>query len=228
MKRSILMLGAAMLLLPLMVVGQVANENLANGIIAARKKEAAMLQQYNWNQRTEILKNGTLQDLRIDLMSCDGEGNTQRSLLNDQQGQLPGGFLRKRIAENQRKDLEKYVHDVGKLVDQYTLPSAGKVIDFLATAQVTPSTTPQGTTILQVNGSGVVVPGDTFNMTVDGRTLRVISMQISTFYNTDPVTVSATFKQMNAGPNHMQYATVEATGKDATVMIHNYDYVSQQ
>src|SRR5439155_1918221 len=127
MKRSILMLGAAMLLLPLMVVGQVANENLANGIIAARKKEAAMLQQYNWNQRIEILKNGTLQDLRIDLMSCDGEGNTQRSLLNDQQGQLPGGFLRKRIAENQRKDLEKYVHDVGKLVDQYTLPSAGKV-----------------------------------------------------------------------------------------------------
>src|SRR5436190_22531646 len=104
-----LITGAAALLFPMVLIAQVQNESLARGIIAARKKDAAMLKQYNWNCRTEIMDSGQLQDLRIDLMTLGPDGQPTRSLLNDQPGQLPGGFLRKRIEENKRKDLEKYV-----------------------------------------------------------------------------------------------------------------------
>lgn len=220
-----LMLCLATILLPLTLVGQVQNENLANGILAARKKEATLLAFYNWNCRTEITQNGTLQDLRLDLVTCNPDGSLQRTLLNDQQGQLPNGFFRKMIAENQRKQVEKYVTDLRGLVDQYTLPSAGAVINFLASASVQPITTPSGQTMLQVVGSSVVIPGDSFIMTVDGRTLAPTSLQITTTYNGDPVTLTASFKAMRAGPNHLQFATVELPAKNVTVTIHNYDYV---
>jgi len=226
MKRiSVLALGATILLLPLMVIGQIPNEGLVNGILAARKKEAAMLQQYNWNRRTEILQDGNMQDIRIDLMSCPATGIPQGSMINDIPGKLPGGFIRKKSAENKRKELEEYLGGIRKLVDQYTLPSAGKIVDFLATATITPGTTPEGTSILTANGNGVVTPGDTFTMVFDGKTMQAVSVQVSTIFKGDPVAVTATFKQIANGPNYMQYATVQATGKEATVNIHNYDFV---
>lgn len=216
----------ALFLLPLCASAQVQNEGLANGIINARKQVAALLQQYNWNSRTEIIKDGKVEDLRIDLVSLGADGQPQRTLLNDQQGQLPGGFLRKAIEEKKRKELEEYVSALSKLVEQYTLPSAGKVIDFIAKAQVQPVTTPDGKTILNLNGSNVVNPGDTFGMTVDGRTLHPINVQITTTFKGSAVTITANFKDMKTGPNHVQFATVSVPDKGITVNIHNYDYVS--
>jgi len=217
--------GAALMMIPALSAAQVQNEGLANGVVAARQKNAALLGQYNWNCRTQVTQNGSMQDLRVDLVSLGPDGQPQKTLLNDQPGQLPGGFFRHAIAENQRKQLEQYVAGVGKLVDQYTLPGGGKVVEFLSTASVQPVTTPQGTTILQVSGTGVVVPGDTFSMSVDGHSLLPTGVQISTTYNGDPITVSATFVTVpGGGPNHVRFATIESPNQNLTVTIHNYDY----
>jgi hypothetical protein len=228
MKRSILMMGVASLLLPLMVTGQVRNEDLSSGILAARKKQAALLQQYNWSSSTQVLEDNKIQDIRVDSVSSGPNGQPQRTLVNDQPAQLPDRVLRKAVAEKKRKELEQYIAGLAKLLDQYTLPSAGKIFDFLAQARVSPTTTPDGRTVLQVSGNSVVVPEDTFAMTVDGRTLLPTSTQITTSYNGDPVTVSATFRTMPSGLNHLQYATVSAPKKKLTLMIHNYDYIANQ
>lgn len=228
MKRfNLFVLGAVALLLPLTVIAQVRNENLANGIIAARQKQAALLRQYNWNCRTEIIENGNLQDLRIELVSYGPDGQLQHSLLNDQQGHLPGGFFRKAIAQGQRKQLEESVKKLGKLVDRYTLPADGSVIDFLSAASVMPMTTPDGQSALQVHGNNVVKTGDSFTMTLSASTLEPLSVQISTPFEQDgEVIVSASFRTMKSGLNHMQFATAQIPSKGVTVMIHNFDYVS--
>lgn len=213
------------ILLPLTAVAQVPNEGLANGVVAARQKNATQLQQYNWNCRTEITQNGNLQDLRIDLVNLGPDGTPQKSLLNDQPGQLPGGFLRRAIEKGNRKNLEEYVGGLAKLLDQYTLPGAGKVIAFLVQAQVQPITSPEGKTILQVTGNGVVVPGDTFTMKIDGTSLLPISIEITTTFQGDAVTVSGTFKTDRSGLNHLQYATITVADQNLSVNIHNYDYV---
>ena len=215
---------AFILLLPAaLLVAQVPNQDLANRVIEARKKDAAKLQQFNWNSRTEIVVNGKVEDIRIDLVSLGANAQPQRSLLNDTPASLPGGFLRKRIAEDKRKDMEKYLKGLSKLIDQYTLPSAGKVIDFMAAAQIMPVTM-EGKTLLQVTGNSVVADGDTMTMTLDGQTYHTTSLQINTFFEGDPVTITASFKLNAAGVNHAQFATAEIPGKGITVMIHNYDY----
>lgn len=221
-----LLLAAIVLALPLTLTAQVQNENLANGVIAARKKNAAAMLQYTWYSRTETQQNGETQDIRLDQVTCGPNGQPQRTVVNDQPGKLPMGFFRKAVTESNRRDLAKYVQGVEALIDQYTLGSSGKVIDFLAGAKVLPGTNADGTLNLQVTGNGVVVPGDSFSITFDGKSLLPISMTINTTYTGDPVTVSATFRTNRAGLNHVQYATVQLPGKNATINIHNYDYES--
>lgn len=207
------------------VAPQAQSESLANAILAARRKNAAMLQQYNWNSRAEVLQNGKLEDLRIDLVTVGPDGQPSRTLLNDQPGQLPGGFLRRAIAQGQQQQAEKTAKEIGALVDQYTLPSAGKVIAFIVQAQVQPITSPQGTSQLQVTGSNVVAPGDTVTMLFDGSTLQPVSISINTTSNGDAVSVSGTFATMASGLNRLQYATASVPSKQLTVLIHNYDFV---
>src|SRR4051812_23496193 len=89
--------------LSLSAKAQIANEGLADKIYAAQKANAASLKQYSWSSRTEVLDGGKVQDVRIDSVSCGPDGQLQRTVLNDQSSPLPHGFLRKRIAEDERK-----------------------------------------------------------------------------------------------------------------------------
>lgn len=202
----------------------VPNENLANAIVAARQKNSALLKQYTWNRRTEIDRESRMEDIRIDLISFSPDGSLQRSLINDDQAKLPGRFLRRAIEEGQRQQVEKLVQDVGRLVEQYTTSSEGRIVGFLVGAQVQPITTPQGTTLLQVSGSDVIMPGDTVTMTFEASTLQPAGVQISTLVDNDAVTVSGSFLTTRTGLNALQYATVEIPSKSVTVMIHNYDF----
>lgn len=227
MTRALHLLALAICLVAsLPALAQVPNEGLANAVVAARQKNAALLAQYNWNCRTDVEKDGSTQDLRINLVSLAPDGTLQKTLLNDQPGKLPGGFFRKMIAEDKRKEAEQYIKGLVALVDQYTLPGAGKVASFIVQAQVQPVTTPDGKTVLQITGNSVVVPGDTFTLTLDGTKLTPLSIQITTTFNGDQVTLSGSYHTNQAGLNHLQYGTAAVPDKGLTVNIHNYDYVS--
>jgi hypothetical protein len=104
MKRLIILAAAlAAFGSPSALPAQVANEGLANQIIAARQRNAALMKQYSWKCRTEISENGTPKDTRIDTVTFGPEGQPQHTLLNDQSNPLPGGFFRKKVAEAERE-----------------------------------------------------------------------------------------------------------------------------
>lgn len=217
---------AIALLISSTLVVQAADENLANGILAARKKQVDLLKQYNWNSRTEIQQNDNTEDIRIDLVNLGPDGHAQRSILNDEKSDAPRRFIRRVIAEERRKEIERYLRELSDLVDQYTLPSDGKVMDFLSGAEVQPVTTDDGKTILQITGNGIVVPNDSYVLTVDQTTLEPTQVQITSSYDGNEVTINASFITMKDGLNHVQFATVEVPDKNLTLLVHNYDYVS--
>lgn len=201
------------------------NESLANRVLAVRQQDAALAKQYSWNSRVELLHKGTVQDIRIELVSTGATGAPERTLLNDTPGALPHRFLRKLAAENQRKELEGYLENLHDLAEQYTLPSAGKVLEYLVQAKVQPIRSPAGNTLLQATGNSLVLPGDTFVLTLDGATFRTRRVEIATTYQGDPVTLTATYTTTKGGLTYPQYCTVEVPSKEATVMIHNFDCV---
>jgi hypothetical protein len=204
---------------------QVPNSGLALSIVQARQANAKLLQQYSWNCRTEVLENGAVKDTRIDQNVYGPGGQVQRTLLNDAGAPLPHGFLRKRIAEKERKDAEKYLKEVQTLLDKYTLPTAGAVVNFLSSATIPPPG-PGGE--LQITGGSVVVPGDTLSLWIYAPTRATRKVSIITFDSEgDQVTATATFKTLSSGLNYLQYATVDVPAKNLSVQIHNYDYINQ-
>ena len=228
MKRTIssiiLIIGLIILACPLPIRAQVPNEGIANMIIQARQKNTAQMKQYFWTSRIELNQNGTTLDTRIDQVSYGPNGNLQQTLMNDQSAPLPRGFLRRAIAENRRQQTEQYISDLRGLVDQYTLPSAGAVINFISQANIQGGSAPDGSPILQMNGSNVVNPGDTFYLAVNPTTFQTRRMQVSTSYQGDPVTVTATFATLPSGLTYPQYVDVEVPDKQLSLLVQNYDY----
>jgi hypothetical protein len=203
---------------------QVANEGLANAIIAARQQNATLMKQYSWNCRSELSENGVPKDTRIDTVTWGPDGQPQHTLLNDQANPLPGGFFRRRVAEREREQTESYLKSLRTFLHQYTLPTAGQVINLLSTAQI-PAPGPDGS--LQITGASVVVPGDTVSLTVNAPTRQTRRMTIMTFFQGDEVNVTITFKTLSSGLNYPAYLQVNVPDKNMTLLIQNYDYINQ-
>ncbi|MBX3731819.1 MAG: hypothetical protein KF791_04405 [Verrucomicrobiae bacterium] len=207
----------------LLLQAQVPNEGFANSIIAARNSNAALMKQYSWNCRTEVLESGIPKDTRIDAVTWGPDGQPQHALLNDQANPLPRGFFRRRFAERERQESEAYLNSLRTFLHQYTSPNAGQIINLISTNPIQPG--PDGT--LQVSGSSVVVPGDTVSLSIFAPSRLTRRMTLMTFFQGDEVTVTATFKSLATGLNYPAYVQVHGPEKNLTVLIQNYDYINQ-
>jgi hypothetical protein len=203
---------------------QVKNEGLANEIIAARQKNAALMKQYSWNCRMEFLKNGKIKDTRVDVVTFGPDGKPQHTALSNQEAPLPGGFLRKRIAEKKREKVEAYIKGLRAFLHQYTMPTAGSVINFLSQTTI-PAPGADGN--LQITGSSVVVPGDTMSLWVNAPTKQTRRMKMMSIYEGDEVTMTASFKTLTNGLNYMAFGQVDVPDKGLSLQVQNFDYVNQ-
>lgn len=223
--RIISLIGALAFAGTLALNAQVQNEGLANSIIAARQKNAQLMQQYSWNCRIEVLENTTVKDTRIEQCVYGSNNQVQRTMLNDSPAALPHGFLRKRIAEKEREDTGKYLKKVIELLDKYTLPTAGQVINFISSSPIPP---PGPTGDLMFSGNSVVVPGDSLNLWVHAPTRATKKVTISTTDSDgNVINLTATYKTLSSGLNYLQYATVDIPTKNLSIQVHNYDYINQ-
>ncbi|MBN8597668.1 MAG: hypothetical protein J0L78_08350 [Planctomycetes bacterium] len=226
MKKTIGLATMCVLSVVSIVLAQIPNMNLANSIVEARQKNNTQLTTFTWTVQTQIFKDGNVKDTRIQQVAYGPGGVPQYTLLNDIGSRMPIGFFRRAIAENEKQELETYLKGVEKLVGQYTLPTSGAIVNFLQTASIVQTTGPDGLPVLQATGNSVVTPGDNMTISFNATTFLPTSMDISTNFNGQPLTMNATFRVVpGSGLNHMQYATVNIPGKGLMVNIHNYDYV---
>jgi len=195
--------------------------NVTIRITEARRANAALMRQYSWTSRTEVIDQGQVKDLRIDEVNYGPDGRLQRSIVNDQSASLPFGFLRRRIAEIERQKVEEYLGGLRGLLEQYTLPTAGKVQDFMNRAK---ATGPDASGLFEMTGQNVVSLSDTFSLWVDPATRHPRRVQVSTTFQGDPVSLTATFKTLPTGLNHVAYAEVTVPAKQLSVQVQNFDY----
>jgi len=190
-------------------------------IVDARKANAALMRQYSWTSRTELIEDGKVKDIRIELLNYGPTGQIQRSLMNDQGAPLPFGFLRRAIAEKERKKMEEYMSGLRSLLEQYTLPTPGKVLDFMTQAQMSG---PDPSGAIQMTGNNVAVPGDTFTVWTDANTRQTRRIQVSTVYQGDVVNVTATFKTLPSKLSYVAFAEATVPAKQMNVQVSNFDY----
>jgi hypothetical protein len=196
--------------------------SMAVQITEARQKNAALMHTYSWNERSDIQKNGKSLDLRIDVCTYLPDGQLQRTIMNDEHAPLPGGFFRKKAAEKKIKEMEGYLKGLRALLDQYTLPTAGAILNFLTTAQ-TSGPGPEGN--LTTAGSNVVVPGDSLTIWTVAATHQTARVSVNTLYQGAGVQMTATFRTLPTGLNYMNYATVDVPAQQLQLLVQNFDYV---
>ncbi len=199
-----------------------ATANIAVQITQARQRNAMLMQSYTWNERADIMKNGSSVDLRIDVCTFPPGGVKQCTVVNDQHAPLPGGFFRRNAAENKIKEMESYLKGLKALLDQYTLPTGGAILNFLTTAQTT-GPGPEG--FLTTAGGNVVVPGDTLTIWTNAATRQPARMSVNTTYQGQAVQLTATFKTLPSGLNYMNYATVDVPAQQLQLNVQNFDFV---
>ena len=212
-----------LLLAPAAASGQ-ANEtvkaDIAVQITAARKANAALMQTYAWDQRTELLEDGTVKDTRVELVNYVN-GQMQKSLVSDQGPSLPRFGLRKRIAENKQKEMQEYLSGLKQLLNQYTLPTTGKVLDFINQAK---PTGPDAAGLITVSGSNVVGAGDSLTIWTVLATRKTSRIQVTTTYQGDAVTMTATFATLASGLNYVSYAEIDVPAKQMTIQVSNFNF----
>lgn len=195
--------------------------NMAVLITEARKANGLLMRQYTWNSRTELIEEGQVKDNRIELVNYGPNGQLQRSLLNDQSAPLPRGFLRRAIAEQKKQEMEQYLTGLRSLLDQYTLSTVGKVLDFMNQAV---TTGPDASGLIQMTGMNVVVPGDSLSIWTKVPTKHTHKVQANTFYQGNAVEVTATFNTLPSGLNYMAYAEVTIPANQMSIQVQNFDY----
>jgi hypothetical protein len=189
-------------------------------VMQSRSQNAALLKQYTWYERADFIVNGQQKDLRIDVVNIGPDGKLQRTVMNDQSAPLPGGFFRRRIAEKEREDVEKYLKGLGQLLHQYTLPTPGAVLNFLDAATPIPA----GPGQVMYSGQGVVQPGDTLTVYVNPATQRTQKVVASTSFQGNPVNITATFASLPDGLTYPAFAEVVVPAKGYDLQVQNFNY----
>ena len=181
------------------------------------------MHQYTWNSRTEILSADQVKDIRIELVNYDPSGQLQHTLLNDQPAStLPLGFLRRAIAEDKKKEMQQYLTGLQGLLEQYTLPTTGKIFDFIMGAK--PSG-PDANGQFEISGFNVVQPGDNLNLWINPWTRHVSHIQVNTTFQGSAVQLSATFATLaGSGLNYVSFAEATVPAKQLSVQVQNYNY----
>ena len=200
-----------------------ANVSMAAQISETRKANAALMRQYTWECRTELIEKGQRLDTRIEAVSYGPDGQLQRSLLSNQSPPLPESLLGGIIAKKKKERLEVYLKGLRSLLEQYSLPTEVNVLNFMNQATTTIST-PDVQGLILMNGSSVLLPGDNLTVWIEASTHRTRKIQVNTFYEGQAVNLTATFKTIASGLNYVAFADVAIPGKAFTVQVHNYDY----
>jgi hypothetical protein len=198
-----------------------ANAGMAAQLAKARAANAALMKQYTWNSRVEVLDQGEVKDLRIELVNYGPSGQLQRNILNDQSAPLPFGFLRRKIAERERAKVEEYLMGLRSLLEQYTLPSEGKMLAFMNQAA---TSGPDANGLFEMTGQNVMYPGDALSVWFDARTRQARRIQVTTIFQGDQVDLTATFKTLKSGLTYMAWGEVIVPAKQMSVQVQNFDY----
>jgi hypothetical protein len=199
---------------------QALRAGIAAKVTAARQANAAAMHQYTWDTRTELLEGGTVKDTRVEMVNWVN-GQYQKSLVSDQGPSLPRFGLRKRIAEEKKKEMQEYLSGLKSLLGQYTMDSSPQILSFLSKAQVSG---PDASGLLALSGGSVVSPGDSVTLWVDVASHKARKVFVATTYQGDAITLNATFNTLPTGLNYMNWADVQIPAKTLEVQISNFNY----
>lgn len=196
---------------------------LATEINEGRKQNAAQMRNYSWNTRTEIKMDGEVKSVKVELIRFTAEGELQKVLVSDSAAgaKKPRG-IRGKVASNKKKGMQEWAVELGKLLQQYSLPTPGSILDFLENAAV------QRTgNMVNLVGKDVIQQGDYLAILVDANSKELKIITVKTSLDGDAVDVQITSETLDDGLSYTARQVVKVPAKKVELTIENYDFRRQ-
>ena len=196
---------------------------LATEINDGRKRNAAQMQNYAWNTRTEIKMDGEVKSVKVELIRFTPEGELQKAMVSDSnEGAKKPRGVRGRVASKKKKGMQEWAGELGKLLQQYSLPTPGSILDFLDQATVR-----RTGNMVNLTGENVIQQGDYMAILVDSKSNQLKLITVKTSLDGDAVDVQITSENLDDGLSYTARQVVKVPAMKVELIVENYDFRRQ-
>ena len=166
---------------------------------------------------------GEVKSVKVELVRFTPEGELQKAIVSDSSAEAkkPRG-IRGRVASNKIKGMQEWGAELGKLLQQYSLPTSGSILDFLdnATVQRTGN-------MVNLVGRNVIQQGDDMKILVDADSKQLKIIEVKTSLDGDAVEVQIISENLDDGLSYTAHQIVKVPAKKVELRIENYDFRRQ-
>ena len=196
---------------------------LATEIDEGRKQNHMKMRSYTWNTRTEIKIDGEVKSTKVDLVRFTAEGELQKTKISDSaDGQKKKRGIKGKAAGKKIKGMQEWGAELMKLLQKYSLSTAGSLLDYLDKAEV--QKTGQVVTLV---GRGVVQQGDEMTMLVDTAAKQVKMVEVKTTLDGDAVTMEILNDSLDDGLSFTSRQFVKVPAQKVELTIENFNFLRQ-
>ncbi|HTP36564.1 MAG TPA: hypothetical protein VMJ75_30520 [Candidatus Acidoferrales bacterium] len=216
---------AATVLIVVAGIGAPAQEGAKEKFAQAQKQNAVQLRQYGWTTRTELRLKGESKSVKTESVRYDAGGQLLKTTISDTPQKQPpsGGRLKQKVVEKKTDEFKDILEGLAKLAQSYAHLTPQQTQAFAQGAAISKGDGPMAGT-LQIQGSNVVVSGDSVTVRVDGTTFLIRQVNIDSVYESNPVKLTVAFQSLPQGPTYPAQVDLSYPKKEIQVTVTNSNY----
>jgi hypothetical protein len=213
----------------LMAQGQAPQEQVA-ALKQSLAKSQATLKTYEWIETTTISLKGEEKSRKQNRCYYGADGKVQKVPLEGEpapaadsgggRGGRRGARVKAHVVENKKEEISEYMKQAVALVHRYLPPDAGKIQASRDAGKATASMVEPGRRA-RVEFGDYLQPGDALAIEFNPQSSHLLSMQVTTKLEDDPVTLNVQFADLPDGTTYQSATLLDAPAKNIGVKIEN-------
>ena len=196
-------------------------KEIVDQVLNARTRSNELAPDYSWTSRTEVMKKDEVLNILIEKMEYGPDGGLVKKTLNEQGARMPTAFLIRDIAEAEKENIEKFLYGLHDFLLKYSLKDGDRLTRFIETSGWKIGDDKKE---IIFTGNNVVEQGDKLTWWVDLANYSSSKIEVSTVFEGDSITFTATFNTLKEGLNYIAYAQALIPRKELTLQVQYYDF----
>ena len=196
---------------------------LATQIAEGRQQNQLMMREYTWNTRTEVKIDGEVKSVKVDLVRFTPDGELQKTKISDSaDGQKKPRGVKGKVASKKIKGMQEWAAELKALLQKYSLPTAGSLLDFMDKATVE-----RNGQLATLIAPDVVQQGDKMTVLADSESRQLKMIEVSTSLDGDAVQVEILNESLKDGPSYTARQVVTVPAQKVELTIENFNFQRQ-
>jgi hypothetical protein len=193
------------------------NAQIAEKVTQARQENAAKTVNYSWTKRTEVRVKGEVKSTTTELVRYTVDGEMQTTPISQNKAKGPKG-IRGKVAKKKGAEMKDWMAELGGVLQAYSLPTSGQLLDFLNNAVVVP-----GGVGKKLVAENVVKPGDSMTMWID-ESSEMTRTEVLTEHDGAGVQLTTDHATTPDGLDYVARTKIVVPEKNVEMTVENFSY----